>query len=27
LHKRDRALEWPRRDPQVIVDMILSTPR
>jgi predicted glycosyltransferase len=27
LQKRDRTLDWPRRDPQVIVDMILSTPR
>jgi predicted glycosyltransferase len=27
LQKRDKTLDWPRRDPQVIVDMILSTPR
>lgn len=27
VHKRDNSLDWPRRDPQVIVDMILSTPR
>jgi predicted glycosyltransferase len=27
LQKRDKTLEWPRRDPQVIVDMILATPR
>lgn len=25
LHKRTNTLEWPRRDPQVLVDMILST--
>jgi predicted glycosyltransferase len=27
LQKRDKTLDWPRRDPQVLVDMILSTPR
>jgi predicted glycosyltransferase len=27
LQKRAKTLDWPRRDPQVIVDMILSTPR
>jgi predicted glycosyltransferase len=25
LEKRSSTLDWPRRDPQVIVDMILST--
>jgi predicted glycosyltransferase len=25
LEKRTSTLDWPRRDPQVIVDMILST--
>ena len=27
LHKREKTLDWPRRDPQVLVDMILSAPR
>jgi hypothetical protein len=25
LEKRTKTLDWPRRDPAVIVDMILST--